>query len=151
MGESGTQFFCGQSTRKLDEKNRLTIPSDWRFKAEGNAVFLAIPNPVGCISVYPPDMVMQLVEAARQPTLSSPAKQRALSSLARLACKVSCDKAGRITLEDRLLKHAGISSDVVLVGEFTKFHVWSPSRLKAEDKKSQELGEIFDTLRELGL
>ncbi len=151
MDDSGAQFFCGQYPRRLDAKNRLTIPSEWRFKAEGSAVYLALPNPVGCISVYSPEMVGQLVEAARQSTLSSPAKQRALSALGRLACRVSCDKAGRIAIEPRLLEHAGISGDVVLVGEFTKFHVWEPSRLALEDKKSQELGEIFDTLRELGL
>ncbi len=151
MEEKETQFFCGEFSHKLDAKNRLTIPSDWRFGADGNAVFLALPNPSGCISVYPPEMVKQLVAAAQQSTLSSPEKQRALSALGRYACKVSCDKAGRISLDSKLLSHAKISGEAILIGEFTKFHIWNPKRLASEDKKSQDLEGVFGALRELGL
>lgn len=152
MPTENPQFFVGQIDRKLDAKNRLTVPSDWRFEADGKSVFLAIPNPNGCISVYPPAMVQKLIEAASQPYLSSPEKQRALMMIGRLSSKVSCDKAGRISLDARLLAHAGISSDAVLVGEFTKFNIWSPEKLAAEDAKAEQSGEsIFSTFAEIGL
>lgn len=151
MNPPNTQFFSGEFCHKLDAKNRLTIPSDWRFQAEGGDVYLAIPNPIGCISVYPPKMVEKIMVAAEQSTLSAPNKQRALMALGRLACKVTCDKAGRISLDSRLLKHAAIDSDATLIGEFSKFHIWNPARLSAEDAKSQDLNDIFGSLAELGL
>lgn len=147
-----TQFFVGEFRHKLDAKNRLTIPSDWRFSADdARSVYLAIPNPNGCITVYPPEMVKTLLEAASQPTLSSPAKQRALMMLGRLSCKVTCDKAGRISLESRLLAHAGITGEAVLVGEFKKFNIWNPEKLAEEDAKMESAENIFETLAQLGL
>ena len=151
MSEKSAQFFSGEFSHKLDAKNRLTIPSDWRFEAEGGDVYLALPNPIGCITVYPPEMVQQLLVAARQSSLSAPEKQRALSALGRLACKVTCDKAGRICLDSRLLKHAAIEGDATLIGEFSKFHIWNPERLEAEDAKASDLASVFGTLAELGL
>ena len=51
MSTETLQLFVGEFRHKLDAKNRLTIPSDWRFEADGRSVYLAIPNPKGCISV----------------------------------------------------------------------------------------------------
>lgn len=151
MSAADTQFFVGEFRHKLDAKNRLTIPSDWRFEADGKSVYLAIPNPNGCITICPPEIAAKFVAAAAQPNLSAPAKQRALMMLARRSNKVACDKAGRISLDARLLEHAGISGEAVLVGEFTKFHVWNPKKLAAEDAKNIPLDEVFSTLAELGL
>lgn len=151
MPTENAQFFVGEFRHKMDAKNRLTIPSDWRFDADGKAVYLAIPNPRGCISVYPPAMVQKLIEAASQPNLSDPAKQKALTMLGRLSCKIACDKAGRISLDARLLAHAAISGDAVLVGEFTKFHIWSAEKLAAEDSKQESETDLAATLAELGL
>ncbi len=151
MPNGNTQFFVGEFRHKLDAKNRLTIPSDWRFEADGRSVYLAIPNPNGCISVYPPEMVQKLYEAAAQPTLSNPAKQRALMALGRLSSKVACDKAGRICLDARLLSHAGITENAVLIGEFNKFHIWSEDKLAAEDEKNRLDADTFSALAELGL
>ena len=76
---------------------------------------------------------------------------RALMMLGRLSSKVSCDKAGRISIDARLLAHAGISSEAVLVGEFSKFHIWSAEKLASEDAASAPLEEVFSALAELGL
>lgn len=152
MPIENTQFFVGEFRHKLDAKNRLTIPSGWRFSSDdARSVYLAIPNPSGCITVYPPSMVEKLMEAASQPTLSAPEKQRALMMLGRLSCQVSCDKAGRITLDARLLAHAGISGDVVLTGEFKKFNIWNPEKLAEEDAKMGSAENILETLAQLGL
>lgn len=151
MSTETTNFFVGEFRHKLDAKNRLTIPSDWRFEADGRSVYLALPNPSGCISVYPPTMVQKLMEASSQSLLSDPKKQRALMMLGRLSSKVTCDKAGRISLDARLLAHAGITGDAVLIGEFTKFHIWSAEKLSAEDAKSESVEDLAAVLAELGL
>ncbi|MGF0068498.1 division/cell wall cluster transcriptional repressor MraZ [Candidatus Spyradosoma sp. SGI.093] len=152
MPTESAQYFVGEFRHKLDAKNRLTIPSDWRFSADdARSVYLAIPDPSGCISVLPPEKVAQLLEAASQSTLSAPEKQRALTMLARISCKVVCDKAGRISLDARLLAHAGISGDAVLVGAFKKFNIWNPERFDAEMAKMGSAEDVFRTLGELGL
>lgn len=151
MPAEPTDFFVGEFRHKLDAKNRLTIPADWRFETDGRTAYLAIPNPNGCISVYPPTMVQKLIDAASQSNLSNPARQRALTMLGRLSSKVACDRAGRISLDARLLSHAGITGEAVLIGEFTKFHIWSAEKLAQEDAKSATPEDILSTLAELGL
>lgn len=151
MPIENANFFVGEFRHKLDAKNRLTIPSDWRFEADGRSVYLAIPNPNGCISVYPPDLVQKLIDAASQPNLSSPSKQRALMMLGRLSSKVTCDKAGRISVDTRLLSHAGISGEAVLLGEFTKFNIWSAEKLAEQDALPVPAEDISSALAELGL
>jgi len=153
MPTESTDFFVGEFRHKLDAKNRLTIPADWRFEADTRSTYLAIPNPNGCISVYPPAMVQKIMDAAAQSNLSNPAKQRAMMALGRLSNKITCDKTGRISLDARLLAHAGISDEAVLIGEFTKFHIWSAEKLAEEDEKTNSAGmdDLLSALSELGL
>ena len=46
-------FFVGEFTHALDSKGRVTIPSKWRISG-GENTYLALPNPGGYITVYPP-------------------------------------------------------------------------------------------------
>ncbi len=151
MNQEEQQYFVGEFRHKLDSKNRLTIPSDWRF---GDGVsFLAIPDPNGSITVLPPDGIKRLLEAAKTPTLGDPRKSAALQRLASLALKVTCDKAGRINLDARLLAHAKIKSEeAVLVGGFTKFHIWNPKNYEAAyQSQDLNLADTFSALKDLGL
>lgn len=151
MSQEEQQYFVGEFRHKLDSKNRLTIPSDWRF-GEGVS-FLAVPDPNGSITVLPPEGIRRLLEASKTPMLGDPRKSAALQRLARLALKVTCDKAGRINLDPRLLAHAKINNEeTVLVGGFTKFHIWNPKSYEANCQAEElNLADTFSALRDLGL
>ena len=61
MGILGN-IFVGEFSHQLDAKNRLCIPSKWRFVGDETDAYLALPNPIGCITIYPPKMVARLEE-----------------------------------------------------------------------------------------
>jgi len=149
MVASGTTFFVGEFTHALDSKGRVTIPSKWRIQG-GENTYLALPNPSGYITVYPPKMIERLEEKVSEASLSDPQAQSLLMELFSKADSFGCDKQGRINLSDKLLEHAGIKGKAVLVGKFSSFAIWSEDRREAEDDSPKERN-IFDAMRELGL
>ena len=60
MAQLGKIFYTGQFRHGLDDKNRLTIPSAWRYAHEESDTFLATPHPDGYIAVLPPAEVEKL-------------------------------------------------------------------------------------------
>jgi len=148
MSESGTTFFVGEFTHALDPKGRLTIPSKWRISG-GESTYLALPNPGGYITVYPPKMVARLEEKVAEASFSDTRTQALLMELFSKAHSFGCDKQGRINLNDKLLEHAGIKKKAVLVGNFSAFAIWSMDQYSKRESADQR--NIFDAMRELGL
>ena len=141
-------FFVGEFTHALDSKGRLTIPSKWRIPG-GENTYLALPNPGGYITVYPPKMVGRLEEKVAEASFSDVRAQALLMELFSKAHSFGCDKQGRINLNDKLLEHAGIQGKAVLVGNFSAFAIWSEDRYAT--RESADRRNIFDAMRELGL
>ena len=149
MGESAITYFVGEFTHSLDSKGRLTIPSKWRIPG-GDNTYLALPNPNGYITVYPPKMIARLEEKVSEASLSDVQAQSLLMELFAKADSFGCDKQGRINLSDKLLEHGGIDGKAVLVGKLTSFAIWSEARRKKE-QEAEKSRDIFDAMRELGL
>ncbi|MBL6826871.1 MAG: mraZ, partial [Opitutales bacterium] len=124
MSSNGTTFFVGEFTHALDSKGRVTIPSKWRISG-GDNTYLALPNPSGYITVYPPKMIERLEEKVSEANLSDTEAQSLLMELFSKADSFGCDKQGRINLSDKLLTHAGIKGKAVLVGKFSTFAIWA--------------------------
>jgi MraZ protein len=149
MSSNGTTFFVGEFTHALDAKGRVTIPSKWRISG-GDNTYLALPNPSGYITVYPPKMIERLEEKISEANLSDTEAQSLLMELFSKADSFGCDKQGRINLSDKLLAHAGIKGKAVLVGKFSTFAIWAEDRREKEGVGKSER-DIFDAMRELGL
>ena len=148
----GKGFYVGQYEHNLDAKNRLTIPSKWRFEGDQKASsYLALPNPNGSITVYPPRMMEQLENKIAQVSmLGEEETLRALTRIFSRAERFGCDKQGRINLTEKLTIHAEINKAIVLVGVVNTFHLWSPDRY-ALYLKREGSGEDKDILVKLGL
>ena len=100
--------------RKLDDKRRLTIPSDLRAEFAGGVV---VTRGFGkYLHIYPQIIWDQEVEAALSGSILDE-KVADLNVQFRMG-KTSAsldDKQGRITLEQHLLDYAGIDRNVVCV------------------------------------
>ena len=149
MSSNGTTFFVGEFTHALDSKGRVIIPAKWRISG-GDNTYLALPNPSGYITVYPPKMIERLEEKVSEANLSDTEAQSLLMELFSKADSFGCDKQGRINLSDKLLTHAGIKGKAVLVGKFSTFAIWAEDRREKEGVGKSER-DIFDAMRELGL
>ena len=145
-----TKSFKKAYTGRLDDKRRLTIPADWRFDGEGAAAYLAVYHPAhAAIMVLPPDMKDRIESASRRPEImSDPVKFDALVRLGELSQDISCDKAGRVVLDESLLTAAGIDRDVELKGAFSSFLIRSVNP-PAPDRDSPDARAMLEALAEL--
>jgi len=145
-------LYVGEYRHSLDEKTRLTVPSKWRFAGDQEDVYLALPNPSGCITIYPPKMVAKLSAKVTEVSLGNRKAQKALTRLFSQSDHFGCDKSGRIKLSDKLIQHADITKECVLVGNFVTFSLWNPNRYEAylaEDVEEDD--EMAKILQELGV
>lgn len=109
----------------MDDKGRLTIPSQWRPKADSDEnAFLALPSPGGYVMVYPPKMIAQLEERISQISIGDIEGQKAVEALMTMAHSFSCDKQGRINLNEKLVRHAQIQKGAVLLGKLSTFSIY---------------------------
>jgi MraZ protein len=113
--------------RKLDDKRRLTIPTELRAKFRSGAV---VTRGFGkYLHLYPKDVWDNLVE----PRLEGDILDERIADLNvqfRMG-KVEMpldEKQGRVTLEQHLLDYAGISKDVVAVGVGRYWRLVAPER-----------------------
>lgn len=152
MGIINKNVFVGEFSHQMDAKNRLCIPSKWRFVGDDADVYLALPNPIGCITIYPPKMVERLEEKVSAVSLGDLKGQKTLAKLFSQADTFGCDKQGRITLSEKLVKHAHLEKNVLLVGSYATFNLWEPSRYQTYVESSlEEENEMSQLLQQLGL
>lgn len=149
----GLSYFVGEFHRSMDEKGRLAIPSTWRLKEPASGLnLLALPTPDGNITVYPPKMIEQLESRISQISIGDLEGQRAITELMSLAHSFSCDKQGRIHLNDRLVQHAGIEKGVVLVGKLSTFSIFSEASYSDfQSSYSSDRSESAEVFRRFGL
>ncbi len=150
MTKPGTAHYTGDYTHTLDEKNRLTIPSAWRDAHGESDTFLATPQAGGSIAVLPPAEVEKLRAKVALIALSDRAGQEFAARYFSRTQSFSFDKQGRVSLSEKLLRHAGITKDAVLVGSLTKFNVYSPARWTEMDRSAAGEGDD-EQMRRLGI
>ena len=145
MSALGRPIFVGKHQRNLDSKNRLTIPSKWRFDGDTEDVYLALPDPSGSILVLPPKQVEKLFEQIEEQKLSDEDAQELQDKLFSQAVSFGCDKQGRVNLTEELLEHSGITKEAIVIGRMTTFRIWAPERWANIDPKSNkdDLGKLM--------
>lgn len=150
MAQSGTTVYSGRFEHTLDDKNRLTIPSLWRWAHSDTETFLAIPHPDGYIAVLPPARVEKLLAQVSEMKLSDRDAQAVKARIFSNALSFTFDKQGRFGVNADLVRHADIAKDAVLVGMGDTFNIMSPARWTT--LYGATAGENFgDMMRRIGL
>jgi len=147
MSTQNTGKFFGEYRHTVDDKGRLTIPSQWRPEMVSTSNdFLALPSLTErSVTVYPPKMIEQLYERFSQISMGDQDGQRAIRRIMSMAHNFACDKQGRINLNEKLIKHASLKKSVVLLGEASKFKIFDESfydQLMATEGEGEELADI---------
>jgi MraZ protein len=130
-------MFRGGTPISLDSKGRLAVPAKYR---EGLISFCAgrlvvTADPSRCLLVYP-QPVWEPIEQKLNSLSSFHAQTRSLQRLlVGNASDVEMDSAGRILVPPLLRQFAGLTKDVVLVGQGAKFELWDDEKwnLQIED------------------
>ncbi len=118
--------LTGTFERTIDEKWRLAIPKplkDGMSSSEVRELYLA-PGNEGCLSVYSPE---GFDEFANRVANASPGRANVRSFLRLFysrAERVVLDKQSRIRIPERLVAHAGLQREVVILGVHDHVEIW---------------------------
>ena len=138
--------FRGHFDYTLDAKKRLNVPPKFRAAFSGGVVLAKALEP--CVAIWTPDGFERFTESFLANLNPVSAERRKLTRyFAGSSFDAELDAAGRVTLNDALLAHAGIDREVVVVGVLDHIEVWSRERWAADQGElNAEIVEIAESL-----
>lgn len=138
--------FVGTFTHTLDSKKRVFIPS--KFREELGAEFYITRKFDPYLSVYTAKDWEEYVE--RISSLPEADAAELQDFILGAAQKCVPDSNGRIILDDKLVKHAGIDKNIVFVGAGRQIRIWS-EELWNEREQQRDFTKMRDIMRQYGL
>lgn len=121
--------YWGLSYHSLDSANRLIVPA--RFREElGNDIVIYRANE-GCLFLYDQP---RFAEVAAQLDIyaKDPLKREAARMFFLDVTSVSVDRTGRIVLSAECIAHAGIKTEVALLGANKRIELWGKEAFEAK-------------------
>jgi MraZ protein len=123
--------FRGHFEYSLDAKNRLTIPAKFRASFSGGLVLAKWLDP--CVAIFTPEGFDHFQDSFLPDMHPLSADRRKLTRFfSGGSYDVELDSAGRVTLNAELLKYAGISKDVAVIGSGDHLEVWDGPAYNAD-------------------
>ncbi|MBF4177554.1 division/cell wall cluster transcriptional repressor MraZ [Lelliottia nimipressuralis] len=152
-------MFRGAALVNLDSKGRLSVPTRYRDQliesASGQMVCtIDINHP--CLLLYTlPEWEIIEQKLSRLSSMN-PQERRVQRLLLGHASECQMDNAGRLLIAPVLRQHAGLTKEVMLVGQFNKFELWDETtwyqQVKEDiDAEQSESAVLSDRLQDLSL
>ena len=120
-------MFRGATLVNLDSKGRLAVPVRYRNMLLGESqgqMVCTIDLHQPCLLLYTlPEWEIIEHKLSRLSSMV-PAERRIQRLLLGHASECQMDNAGRLLLANTLRQHAGLTKEVMLVGQFNKFELW---------------------------
>ena len=122
--------LVGRYDHALDSKMRLTIPRVWRTALGHPEYIYVFPDPnEECLDLIPREEMDARIAKLRKAALFDPEMGKVLQAIGEFAEQLELDVQGRIRIGDKLLKYAGLSGQVAMVGAINRARIWDPKRL----------------------
>jgi len=137
--------FRGSYQHTLDHKGRISIPARFRRQLSGDAeeTFVILRGLESCIALYPSDEFRRLDERLRGRSFSDENNRRYQRMMLFDSRDETLDAQGRIALPPRLITHAKLAKDVLIVGLLDHLEVWNPelfeSYLQSSSRSYEEI------------
>ena len=138
--------FVGSFPHSLDAQKRVFIPA--KFREELGAEFYITRKFDPYLSIYTAEEWEEFVTLISSLPESEAAELQ--DYLLGAAQKCTPDSNGRIILDEKLMKHAGISKNVVFVGAGKQIKIWSEETWNERESK-RDPASIRELMRKYGL
>ena len=128
--------LIGSFPYTVDKKGRLNIPAELRRELPGAASFVLVPGLDQCIFAFPEEE-WEVIDQRLQSLSFSKTKERLFQRIIYgQAARRRCDEQGRIAIPPKLLEHAGITRDAVILGVSNRVEIWNPDNYQSYLEKS---------------
>ena len=142
--------MIGKYSAKLDDKNRLFVPSKLRGEL-GDNFFVTLGVNCGhrCLTVYTAPEWQKLSENFN--ALSIAQRSGATSLIFMNAVECNPDKQFRFALSGNLLTYAGIDREVMIVGRAGQAEIWDVAEFNAFEQENLTPEKLLASLEAIGL
>ena len=138
--------FVGSYTHSLDAKKRVFVPS--KFREDLGDEFYITRKFGTYLSIYTADDWRAYVEKIER--LPESDAEEIQDFILGAAQKCTPDASGRIILDDRLLRHAGIDKNIVFVGAGKQIRIWAEEEWNERESK-RDFEKMRYIMRQYGL
>ncbi len=138
--------FRGHFDHSLDAKNRLNVPAKFRAAFSSGVVLAKGLEP--CVAVWAPDTFERWTESfLSNLNPVSPERRKLTRYFAGSSFDAELDSAGRVTLNQALIEHAGIQKEIVIVGNLDHIEIWDRDRWSDDQQAlNAEVAGIAESL-----
>ena len=142
--------MIGKYSAKLDEKNRLFVPSKLRSELGDNFyVTLGVNCGHRCLTVYTAQEWQTLSDNYNALSISQ--RSGATSLIFMNAAECSPEKQVRFALTPFLLQYAGIDREVMIVGRAGQAEIWDAEEFAAFEAENLTPEKLLASLEAIGL
>lgn len=138
--------FVGSYKHSLDAKKRVFIPS--KFRDELGEEFYITRKFDKFLSIYTAEDWEKFVDRIQE--LPEAEAMEVQDFLLGIAQKCVPDASGRIILDDKLAAHAGITKNIVFVGNGKQIRIWAEEIWNAREQ-NRDLAAIREIMKQYGL
>ncbi len=119
-------MFAGSHQLTIDDKGRLAVPARFRqqLSEQSGLQVVITQGPDKCLEIYPLPEFRKITEQIHQMEDREAAEMLKFAFVG-LAVETEIDKQGRVSLPAMLRRQAQLESSVVLVGQISRFDLWS--------------------------
>ena len=142
--------MIGKYSAKLDDKNRLCVPSKLRGELGDNFfVTLGVNCGPRCLTVYTAAEWQTLSDNFNALSISQ--RAGATSLIFMNAAECNPDKQFRFSLTQFLLDYAGIDRDVMIVGRAGQAEIWDAEEFNRFELENLTPEKLLASLEAIGL
>ena len=116
-------MFIGKYENSIDSKSRLIIPA--KFREELGERCVVAQSLDKCLTISTMEEWESFLEELKQLPKSNPEARAIRRYFNQSASVCDIDKQGRVTISQNLKKYAGISKDLITIGNIDNIEVWS--------------------------
>ena len=142
-GRKWWEMFLGEFTHKLDSKNRIMIPSEFREDLSNN--FYITKGPEKSLVIYTEEEFIKQSERLDMLEVQNK-KNRAIKRLFfSSTVKASLDKQGRVLLNKNLRDYSDIKEEAMIIGNNSTIELWDRANWEDYiDEVEVNLSDIMD-------
>ena len=138
-------MFLSTYENRLDKKGRVSVPATFRSYLSNlgyNGIICFPSFNHQCIESWPQDRIEMVTSAIDNLNPFEEKKDYFATSILAESINLQFDGEGRISLTNKLIKHAKIKNNMLFVGQGKTFQIWDPTvfeKFKANAKRKSNL------------
>ena len=143
-------MLTGIYEQNIDAKGRVNIPS--KFRSALGETFVVAFGAVfdeNCVNVYPVEQWNVFMERVAQ--IDSEDRAMMMRYIQSHSAECALDTQGRAVIPPDIRRDAGLTKEIVVVGEHTKVEIWSLDNWNKYSENKFDMDKISSIAKNIGL